>query len=365
MSITLKAGRQAPIMAYVDISLADLVGGFTTAGDLIQLAALTTTVGLATAIALPVGAVVVSGSATVEQAFNSTSSDVITIGDATTADRYVASTSVQTAGAILPFVPTGFIHTASEPALVITWTSGGGTPTTGRIRLAIAYYVVSDVVTKTATISYASLVSGTAYNTGITFPVGSVVLVGSIAINTAFNSGTSDVVVAGDVTSANRYVASTNIHTGATTPIAFVPTGFVNTATESALKITWTGVSTAPSAGSLLISVTYYVVQYLPAIQLPANAVVLSGAVTVQTALNSGTSDGLIVGDAASTARYKSSFSIASTGLTALVPTGYAYPDEAAITVRWLRLGTTAPTAGQMRLTVKYQVKGREQFTQD
>ncbi len=365
MGIKLKAGRQAPIVAYVDISLDQLVGKFIADGDLIQLGALTSTVALATAIKLPVGAVVVGGSATVEQAFNSTSTDVITIGDATTADRYVASTSVRTAGAILPFVPTGFIHTASEPALKITWTSGGGTPTTGRIRLAISYYVVADIVTKTVNVGYAALTSGVAYDTGLTLPVNSVVLSGSIAINTAFNSATSDVIVAGDVTTPNRYVASTNIHTGAATPIAFVPTDFVDTATESSIKVTWTGVGAAPSAGSLAISVSYYVLQTLPAIMLPANAVVLSGAVTVQTALNSGTSDALVVGDSASPARYKSSFSIASTGHTPLVATGYVNTAETAITVQWNRQGTTAPTAGQMRLHVKYQVEGREQFTQD
>jgi hypothetical protein len=41
----------------------------------------------------------------------------------------------------VPLVPTGFIHTATQPALTVTWTSGGGTPTTGKVRLEVEYYV--------------------------------------------------------------------------------------------------------------------------------------------------------------------------------------------------------------------------------
>jgi len=366
MTITKNSNRQKPQVAYVDVSLADLVGGYLTDHTGVGLADLTSTVAYVTPIALPTGSVIVSGSVTVEQAFNSTSTDVITVGDASTADRYVGSTSVRAAGTVIPFVPTGFITTASQPAINVTWTSGGGSPTTGRLRIAVTYYVVADVVEKTTLITYDQLTSGAAYTTGIALPVGSVVLDGSIAIAAAFNSGTSDVIVVGDVTTANRYVASTDIHTGATTPIPFVPTGFVNTATQSALKVTWTKVGASPSAGSLVVTVRYYIAQDAAVIDLPANAVVQSGGVTVLTAFNSGTSDTLVVGDTASATRYKTAFSIASTGRTELVPTGYINPDDSNnVTARWVRLGATAPTTGAYRLDVKYLTKGRSEFTQD
>lgn len=366
MTITKNATRQKPQVAYVDVSLADLVGGYLTNQSGVALASLTSTVAYVTPITLPIGSVIVGGSVTVEQAFNSTSTDVIVVGDASVANRYVGSTSVRTAGAVIPFVPTGFVTTLTQPAINITWTSGGGSPSTGRLRIAITYYVVADVVEKTTVVTYDQLTSGAAYTTGIALPAGSVVLDGSIAIAAAFNSATSDVIVVGDVTTANRYVASSDIHTGATTPIAFIPTGFVNTSTQSALKLTWTKVGSAPSAGSLVITVRYYVARELAVIDLPANAVIQSGGVTVSTAFNSGTSDAIVVGDTASATRYKSSFSIASTGRTALVPTGYINPDDSNnLTIRWVRLGATAPTTGALRFDAKYIVKGRSEFTQD
>ena len=365
MTITKNPARQAPEVAYVDISLADLVGGFTSAETNLALGDLTSTAEYTTAIALPVGAVVVGGSVTVTQVFNSTTSDVLVVGDDSTADRYLSTCNLQALGTTA-LVPTGFIGTASEPFLEVKWTSGGGVPTTGRFTIAVQYYVVADVVEVTKNVVLADLTSGVAFTTPITLPVGSVIVSGSVAILTAFNSVTSDVIVVGDVTTANRYVASTDVHTGATTPIAFVPTGFVNTSTQSAIKMTWTQVGGSTSTGALAITIRYYVVQNLEAIDLPADAVALSGGVTVTTAFNSATSDALIVGDADSTARYKSSYSIASTGRTALLPTGYAPTEAAPITVRWLRLpAATAPTAGAMRLDVKYLVKGREQTTQD
>lgn len=365
MAITKNQARQEPIVAFVDVSLADLVGGYVTpADDVTHLADLTSTVAHTTSLTLHVGAVVVGGSVTVEEAFNSTSTDVIVVGDVTVTNRYVASTTVHAKG-VIQFVPTGFIHTATESAIKIIWTSGGGTPTTGRLRIAVQYYVVADVVTKTQTVAYTDLTSGAAFASSMTLPVDSVVIGGSVAVVTPFNSVTSDVVVVGDVTTADRYVASTTIHTGASTPIPFVPTGFVNTATQDKIKFTWTQVGGSTSAGVLTISVTYYVLQNLPAIRLPANSVVLSGDVVVSTALNSGTSDSLIVGDAASTARYKSSFSIASTGRTALVPTGDINTDRTDVTMRWLRLGATAPTVGALRLILKYFVKGRSEYMQD
>lgn len=101
------------------------------------------------------------------------------------------------------------------------------------------------------------------------------------------------------------------------------------------------------------------------AVKLPAGAVVVGGAVVVKTAWNSATSDALVVGDSASANRYKSSFSIAATGRTALVPTGYqALSTTREIQVTWTGVGT-APSAGAARLEVEYLVPGRAEFSQD
>lgn len=123
MTIAKNIGRQQEIVAYVDIHLADLVTAV--AKD---------------AIELPKGAVVSGGDLVVSEAFNSTSSDAIIIGDSGDTDRYLGSTSVRSL-ARTALVPTGYEYTA-KTMVSVTWTSGGGTPTTGIARLCVKYYVV-------------------------------------------------------------------------------------------------------------------------------------------------------------------------------------------------------------------------------
>jgi hypothetical protein len=102
----------------------------------------------------------------------------------------------------------------------------------------------------------------------------------------------------------------------------------------------------------------------IPAIDLPRNAVVTGGDVVVTTAFNSATSDVFDVGDASSQNRYLNDASIAATGRTALVPTGFVTTaTQPNLTVRWVGAGA-APTAGAVRLTVQYYVKGRAAFAQ-
>lgn len=124
MAITKNASRQCLIKAYVDINLADLTSA--TATDAIQ---------------LPPGAVITAGALVTTEAWNSTTSDVAVIGDVTTANRYLGSTSIVTNGTRTALVPTGFVTTTTQPNVRITWTSGGGTPTTGKLRLELTYYI--------------------------------------------------------------------------------------------------------------------------------------------------------------------------------------------------------------------------------
>ena len=125
MPITKQSGRQELIVAHVNINLADVVNNVAQA-----------------AIDLPPNAVLVDGSLVTTEAWNSTTSDVMDVGDATTATRYLTDGNIRALGARVPLVPTGFIHTATQPALTVTWTSGGGTPTTGKVRLEVTYYVI-------------------------------------------------------------------------------------------------------------------------------------------------------------------------------------------------------------------------------
>lgn len=124
MPITKNAGRQELIVAHVDIGVADVVNNVAQG-----------------ALDLPVGAVIVSGALVTTEAWNSTTSDVMDVGDVTSAVRYLTDGNIRALGARVPLVPTGFTHTSTEKQLTVTWTSGGGTPTTGKSRLEVQYFV--------------------------------------------------------------------------------------------------------------------------------------------------------------------------------------------------------------------------------
>lgn len=123
MAITLNASRQELEVAYVDINLADLTSGTA-----------------ANAIELPPNAVVTGGDVVVTTAFNSGTSDVIVVGDVTTANRYLASTSIAAVGRTA-LTPTGFTTTATQRYVKVTWTAVGTAATTGVVRVCVHYYV--------------------------------------------------------------------------------------------------------------------------------------------------------------------------------------------------------------------------------
>ena len=90
---------------------------------------------------LPPDAIVVGGFMQITQVFNSSSSDAITVGDGTTGNRYLTSTSVQALGRTV-LVPTGVqLTTKTLQKLGITWTSGGGVPTTGQGWLFVEFII--------------------------------------------------------------------------------------------------------------------------------------------------------------------------------------------------------------------------------
>lgn len=121
MPITLNAGRQEAQFAYVDVAFADLTSGVA------QIA-----------VKLPPGSIVLAGSLNVVTAFNSATSDALVVGDATVANRYLASTSLQAAGRT-PIVPTGFVTTGNETSVKVTYTGVGAAPTAGALRLEVSY----------------------------------------------------------------------------------------------------------------------------------------------------------------------------------------------------------------------------------
>lgn len=123
MAITKNAARQEAIVAHVDINLADLTTGVDV--DAIQ---------------LPVNAVVIGGDIVATEAFNSTSTDVIDVGDSASENRYLNDGSVHTT-IRTALVPTGYVTLPTTRTITVRWVSGGGSPTTGKFRLTVEYFV--------------------------------------------------------------------------------------------------------------------------------------------------------------------------------------------------------------------------------
>ena len=100
------------------------------------------------------------------------------------------------------------------------------------------------------------------------------------------------------------------------------------------------------------------------AIDLPGNAVLAGGDVTVLTPWNSATTATLKLGDATDDDRYTSAaIDLKTAGRTALTITGYKHTVAEALKPLVAQTGTAA-TAGKARISILYYVEGRSAFTQ-
>lgn len=100
-------------------------------------------------------------------------------------------------------------------------------------------------------------------------------------------------------------------------------------------------------------------------IELPAQAVIIAGALVTYTAFNSATSDVAVVGDSGTTNRYKASATIAAAARQVITATGLIVVTAVTrlIGIVWTGV-STAPTAGAGTLEIEYYVRGRAQFAQ-
>lgn len=121
-AIVKKYGRQTARHAYIDILLANLATGVDYP-----------------VIELPAGAIVVGGAISCTEVFNSTTSDVLDVGDLVSENRYKNDANLQALGYTV-LVPTGYVVPATAN-VTIRWVSGGGVPTTGKFTLMVSYIV--------------------------------------------------------------------------------------------------------------------------------------------------------------------------------------------------------------------------------
>lgn len=100
------------------------------------------------------------------------------------------------------------------------------------------------------------------------------------------------------------------------------------------------------------------------AFDLPGNAVLAGGDVTVLTPWNSATTATLKLGDAADDDRYTAAaIDLKTAGRTALTLTGHKHPAAEALKALVAQAGAAA-TAGKARITILYCVEGRAAFSQ-
>jgi hypothetical protein len=130
MTIQKTAGRQEVQIASIVITAAMLVGN--SGVDL-------------EALDMPPGAIVLGGDVTVTEAFDSGTSDVLDVGDASSENRYVNDVNIAATGRTA-LVPTGFTITDGEPAISVRWTGVGAAPTAGSARLTVQYFVPKRIV---------------------------------------------------------------------------------------------------------------------------------------------------------------------------------------------------------------------------
>lgn len=122
MTIKKDFNRQSRLVAMVEFGIADVVAG----ADEV-------------AMDLPPNAIVVGGDVTTITAWDSTSTDVIDVGDAASQNRYLNDGNFRAAGARVALVPNGYVHPGGP--ITVRWASGGGSPTTGKSRLTVEYVI--------------------------------------------------------------------------------------------------------------------------------------------------------------------------------------------------------------------------------
>lgn len=100
------------------------------------------------------------------------------------------------------------------------------------------------------------------------------------------------------------------------------------------------------------------------AFDLPGQAILVGGDVTVLTAWNSATSATLKLGDTADDDRYTATpIDLKTAGRTALTITGFRHTVAESLKALLAQTGAAA-TAGQARISIQYYVLGRSAFTQ-
>lgn len=88
---------------------------------------------------LPAGAIVLDGDVKVLTAFNSATTDTLSIGDSGSATRYASAVNIKTAARTALTVPARQVSGTEK--VVATWTGAGAAPTAGLVHVSLQYII--------------------------------------------------------------------------------------------------------------------------------------------------------------------------------------------------------------------------------
>lgn len=129
MATKISTGRQSSLFAVQDFDNTDLTSGAASG----------------VTVEIPPNAIVVGGGVIVTTAFDAVTSDVLDVGDATTANRYLNDVNLKAVG-FTALVPTGLLVTEGGK-VTMTRTATGAATAVGAGRLVVEY-VVKDRTTE-------------------------------------------------------------------------------------------------------------------------------------------------------------------------------------------------------------------------
>lgn len=119
----------------------------------------------------------------------------------------------------------------------------------------------------------------------------------------------------------------------------------------------------APAVAVVKFSLADFENGALDVVELPGNAIVTGGFISVTTAFNAGTTATVKLGDADDDDRYGAGLDVSAVGKVDLVPTGHVNPRIGDLTLTYAETGTAA-TDGEAILVLEYIEIGKTEFTQ-
>jgi hypothetical protein len=327
MTITKDANRQEAVTAIVPFTFADFVSGT-----------------LAPAIDVPVGAIVLVALLAIDTAFDSATSDTLTVGDSVSNGRYSAGA----AGAVETMPTTGTADGGNTGDGTMTAVTPGADTQAGTYTMTCTAVPTGAAVVPTTGAADGGN-TGADTMTGVADGGSAKIGVYTMTCTDATNSGAEIFQVIDP---------DGNLLAPATVDVAYASEQIDFTINDSGTDAIVGDIFTVTVTEADHDAGTFEVKAPDGTVLPPATVAVAYTSAQINFTINDGATD-FAVGDIFTVLATETGIDGQATGVTELVPTGYEYTGAAtAIGVKWTGVGT-APTAGAGRLIATYMIDGR------